>query len=48
MRVLLITLYYHPDRGGTPGVYKDLCESLQEMGHDVTVVTGFPRYNVMT
>lgn len=44
--MLLITLYYHPDRGGTPGVYKDLCESLQEMGHDVTVVTGFPRYNV--
>jgi len=46
MRILLITLYYHPDRGGTPGVYKDLCESLHEMGHDVTVVTGFPRYNV--
>ena len=46
MRILLITLYYHPDRGGTPGVYKDLCESLQAMGHDVTVVTGFPRYNI--
>lgn len=46
MRILLITLYYHPDRGGTPGVYKDLCESLHAAGHDVTVVTGFPRYNV--
>jgi len=46
MRILLITLYYHPDRGGTPGVYKDLCESLQAAGHDVTVVTGFPRYNI--
>lgn len=46
MRVLLITLYYHPDRGGTPGVYKDLCESLLAMGHDVVVVTGFPRYHV--
>lgn len=46
MRIMLITLYYYPDIGGTPGVYKDLCESLCSMGHDVVVVTGFPRYNV--
>ena len=46
MRILLLTLYYYPDMGGTPGVYKDLCESLHSMGHDVVVVTGMPRYNI--
>lgn len=46
MRVLLISHYFPPEIGSGPHLPYELAESLVRRGHDVTVVTGFPRYNV--
>jgi colanic acid biosynthesis glycosyl transferase WcaI len=41
MRVLLFSQWYYPE----PVKYvPDIAESLQSMGHEVTVLTGFPNY----
>lgn len=44
IRTLVITPQYAPDLGPSAPIYTDLCEDLQRMGCDVTVVTGFPNY----
>ena len=41
MRVLLLTQWYPPE---PVSLMHDLAESLRALGHDVTVVTGFPNY----
>lgn len=46
MRVLLLTHYFPPEIGSGPHYPFELAESLVKRGHRVTVVTGFPRYNV--
>ena len=46
MRVLLLTNYFPPEIGGASHLFYELASSLTERGHNVTVVTGFPRYNV--
>ncbi|MBM3494932.1 MAG: glycosyltransferase family 4 protein, partial [Armatimonadetes bacterium] len=46
MRVLLLTHYFPPEIGSGPHYPMELAESLVQRGHQVTVVTGFPRYNV--
>ena len=43
-KVLVITPQYAPDLGPSAPIYTALCEDLQQMGCDVTVVTGFPNY----
>lgn len=46
MKVLLISCYFPPEIGSGPHLPYELGESLVHKGHEVTVVTGFPRYNV--
>ena len=41
MRVLILSQYYTPEPVPKPG---ELAEALQQRGHDVTVLTGFPNY----
>jgi colanic acid biosynthesis glycosyl transferase WcaI len=43
-KVLVVTPQYAPDFGPSAPIYTWLCEDLQQMGCDVTVVTGFPHY----
>jgi colanic acid biosynthesis glycosyl transferase WcaI len=49
MKILIITLYYKPDPGASSVIISQLSRELVNLGHKVTVVTGFPHYaeNVM-
>jgi len=44
MRILLFSLYFVPDIASTGVLMTQLCEDLQKMGHEITVVTTFPHY----
>jgi colanic acid biosynthesis glycosyl transferase WcaI len=46
MKVLYLTYYFPPEIGTGPHLPFELCESLVKLGHEVTAVTGFPRYHV--
>jgi glycosyltransferase involved in cell wall biosynthesis len=46
MRLLILTNYFPPEVGGAAHLYYEMAETLAAAGHQVTVVTGFPRYNV--
>jgi glycosyltransferase involved in cell wall biosynthesis len=46
LRVVLLTNYFPPEIGAASHLFYDLAESLAFRGHAVTVVTGYPRYNV--
>lgn len=46
MTVLLITPYYPPEIGGAAHLMFELAASLRARGHKVTVLTGYPRYNI--
>lgn len=46
MKILCMAYYFPPEIGSGPHLPYELCESLAGRGHDVTVVTGFPRYHV--
>ena len=46
MNVSLITINYPPEIGGAPHLIHELALSLQDRGHDVTVITNFPSYNL--
>jgi len=46
MRILILTKYYPPEIGAASHLFQELAESLVDRGHKVTVVTGFPTYNV--
>jgi colanic acid biosynthesis glycosyl transferase WcaI len=48
MKILILTNYFPPEIGGAAHLYFELAASLVKRGHQVTVVTGFPRYNVKT
>ena len=41
MKILIISLWYHPEPVGKP---HDLASELAKRGHEVTVITGFPNY----
>ena len=43
-RVLVITPHYAPDFGPSAPIFTSLCEDLQDMGCDLTVIAGFPHY----
>ena len=44
MRLLVITMLYEPDCLGIAPLASDLCVTLAERGHDVTVYTSYPYY----
>jgi glycosyltransferase involved in cell wall biosynthesis len=44
--VLILAYYFPPEVGSGPHLPFELGESLVELGHEVTVVTSFPRYHV--
>jgi glycosyltransferase involved in cell wall biosynthesis len=46
MKILILTNYFPPEIGGAAHLFYELAESLVQRGHHVTVVTGFPRYNI--
>lgn len=46
MRILLITNYFPPEIGAASHLYYELGRAFVRRGHEVTVVTGTPRYNV--
>jgi colanic acid biosynthesis glycosyl transferase WcaI len=46
MDILLVTINYLPEIGGAPHLIHELALTLQERGHKVTVLTGYPRYNL--
>ena len=46
MRVLILAYYFPPEVGTGPHLPFELGESLVGLGHEVTVVTSFPRYHV--
>ncbi|MFN0085573.1 MAG: glycosyltransferase family 4 protein [Blastocatellia bacterium] len=46
MNILVISLYYEPDRCQSNGpIIRALCEDWAEAGHEVTVLTSFPHYS---
>jgi colanic acid biosynthesis glycosyl transferase WcaI len=46
VKVLLLSHYFPPEIGTGPHLPYELSESLVNLGHDVTVATGFPRYHI--
>jgi colanic acid biosynthesis glycosyl transferase WcaI len=46
LNILLVTPNYPPEIGGAAHLIYELAASLKAKGHDVTVLTGFPSYNV--
>jgi colanic acid biosynthesis glycosyl transferase WcaI len=44
IEVLVITPQYAPDFGPSAPIYTALCEDLQQIGCNVTVITAFPHY----
>ena len=46
MKILYLTNYFPPEIGTGPHLPFELGESLVAAGHEVTIVTGFPRYNL--
>ena len=46
MHILIVTNYYPPEIGGSAHLCYELAQSMTAQGHEVTVLTGFPRYNV--
>ena len=46
MKILLITNYFPPEIGAASHLFWDLATGLISKGHEVSVLSGFPRYNV--
>jgi colanic acid biosynthesis glycosyl transferase WcaI len=46
LRVLLLCAYFPPEIGTAAHLFHELAVELASRGHRVSVVTGFPRYNV--
>jgi colanic acid biosynthesis glycosyl transferase WcaI len=47
MKILLMTPFFPPEVGSAAHLYYELAQALQSRGHQVTVVTGLPRYHVV-
>lgn len=43
LRVLYVLDFFHPHIGGVPTVFRNLCQEVVRLGHDVTVVTSKER-----
>jgi colanic acid biosynthesis glycosyl transferase WcaI len=46
MKILALTRYFPPDIGTSSHLFFELCENLVNLGHQVSVVTSMPRYNL--
>ena len=46
MKVLILTDYFPPEVGGASHLMADVSAGLARRGHEVTVATGMPRYNL--
>lgn len=46
LKINLISITYPPEIGGAAHLIRDLAVSLSQMGHQVTVITCFPSYNL--
>lgn len=46
MRILLVTAYFPPEVGSASHLYYELATALIDLGHEVTVLTAIPGYNV--
>lgn len=46
MRILLLSTYFRPDIASTGVLMTQLAEDLTRLGHEVTVLTTFPHYDV--
>jgi colanic acid biosynthesis glycosyl transferase WcaI len=46
MNILLLSRYFPPDIGTAANLFHELARGLTGKGHDVTVVTGYPWYNL--
>lgn len=46
VQVFIVTINYPPEIGGAPHLIHELALGLRSRGHKVTVLTGYPRYNV--
>lgn len=46
LKILVITTYYPPEIGGASHLVHGMVVRLKEMGHEVTVVTCYPSYNL--
>jgi len=46
MKIVLLSRYFPPEIGTAANLFFELARGLAKKGHDVTVVTGFPWYNL--
>ncbi len=46
MKIMALTRYFPPEIGTASHLFYELCETLAQRGHQVTVVTGMPWYNL--
>jgi colanic acid biosynthesis glycosyl transferase WcaI len=47
MKILLISPYFPPEIGSAAHLYFDLAQAWRRRGHEVSVLTGMPRYHVV-
>lgn len=47
MKILLICAFFPPEVGSAAHLYYELGQALQARGHEITVLTGLPRYHVI-
>jgi glycosyltransferase involved in cell wall biosynthesis len=47
VKILLITPFFPPESGSAANLYYELGQALRSRGHEVTVLTGLPRYHVI-
>jgi colanic acid biosynthesis glycosyl transferase WcaI len=48
MRISILTNYFPPEIGAASHLFYELADTLVARGHQVRVITGYPRYNVQT
>lgn len=47
MKILLISPYFPPEVGSAAHLYYELGQALRSRGHEISVLTGLPRYHVV-
>ena len=47
MKILLVCAFFPPEVGSAAHLYYELGQALQRKGHEITVLTGLPRYHVI-
>ena len=47
LKIVLISAFFPPEVGSAAHLYYELGQALKDRGHEVTVLTGLPRYHVL-